>query len=202
MLVNDALEDLDLEGRIESKSKFNVFKWLKKHLSLDLFFTFFSRAFFSYLPLTVYSVINTPFFEQFNEGDKDLFQGLFLALSYVFISQLNSTNKRQESSYEFMHALRVFCGVICIVFSTTNEFEYRPWMFLFFLIVSMITLFYTARRQVIEKNILKSQSLSHEKRVKKVDFPEQYTYKSKLLDEYFKLIMKKNTDTPNNKDEQ
>jgi len=41
MLVNDALEDLDLEGRIESKSKFNVFKWLKKHLSLDLFFTFF-----------------------------------------------------------------------------------------------------------------------------------------------------------------
>lgn len=137
MKNNDALNDISLNAEpIKEKELIQAEK-------KDIWFNFFARVLFSYLPLSVYFIVNIPYFVTPPQDDHSFFKGLFLALSYVFISQTNAINIKQDALGNLLLGIKIFCGIICIAFFATDKIDLAWWIFLPLFIISLVTLYFT-----------------------------------------------------------
>ena len=136
-----AIKDIDQAAKkTKTKSPF----W---HILLN----FLAKALFSYLPLSVYRIVNVPYFKDSGQSSEQAFlQGMFLALSYVFISQVNSLSAKQDPLGNFLYSVKIFSGICCIVLFATDKFNLNFYTFSVFFIVSLITLFFSSRTTSID----------------------------------------------------
>lgn len=135
-----AIKDIDQAAKkTKTKSPF----W---HILLN----FLAKALFSYLPLSVYCIVNVPYFKDSGQSEQAFLQGMFLALSYVFISQVNSLSVKQDPLGNFLYSVKIFSGICCIVLFATDKFNLNFYIFSIFFIVSLITLFFSSRTTSID----------------------------------------------------
>lgn len=137
MKNDDALNDISLNAEPTKEEK------LLSVQRREILFNFLARVLFSYLPLSVYFIVNIPYFIQPPQSDQPFLKGLFLALSYVFISQTNVINIKQDAFGNLLLGIKIFFGILCIAFFATDKFALNWWLFLPFFIISLITLYCT-----------------------------------------------------------
>lgn len=137
MRNDDALNDISLDAEPTKE------KELLSAQRREILFNFLARVLFSYLPLSVYFIVNIPYFTIPPQDDQPFLKGLFLALSYVFISQTNAINIKQDALGNLLLGVKIFCGILCIAFFATDKFTLGWWLFLPLFIVSLITLYCT-----------------------------------------------------------
>ena len=137
MRNDDALNDINLNA--EPAKEKELIKSQKK----EILYNFFARVLFSYLPLSVYFVVNIPYFTNPPQNDQSFLKGLFLALSYVFISQTNAINIKQDALGNLLLGVKIFCAILCVAFFATDKFSLTWLLFLPLLIISLVTLYFT-----------------------------------------------------------
>lgn len=138
----DALADIEKASTKDST---------KKEPSLEIILNFISKTLFSYLPLVVYCIVNIPYYKlpKYDDNVEQLFlKNIFLALSYVFISQVNSLSFKQDAIGNFLYGIKIFFGICCIAFFATDKFHLTYWWFNFFFIISLCTLFFSVKQSV------------------------------------------------------
>lgn len=118
---------------------------------VEISFNFISKILFSYLPLVVYCVVNIPYYKEakpdnFIGIEQDFLKGMFLALSYVFISQVNSLSVKQDSFGNLLYGLKIFSCIFCIALFATNKFNLNYSWFSIFLFISLLTLFFSVKQ--------------------------------------------------------
>ncbi|QKF91488.1 hypothetical protein [Campylobacter sp. CCUG 57310] len=134
-MSNSALDDIEqTANQPKAKSPF----W-------DIILNFLAKALFSYLPLSVYCIVNIPYFKDIGQSEQTFLQGMFLALSYVFISQVNSLSFKQDALGNFLYSVKIFSGICCIVLFATDKFNLNLCIFFAFFAVSLTTLFFSSR---------------------------------------------------------
>ena len=97
------------------------------------------------MPLSVYIIVNIPYFTTPPQDEQPFLKGLFLALSYVFVSQSNMTYITSEVKGSLLLGAKIFLGILCIAFFATDKFAILWWHFIPFLIASFMTLYYTIK---------------------------------------------------------
>lgn len=137
MQNNDALNDLSLDAE-PKESELSAVKNKQ-----EIWFKFFARAFFSYLPISVYIIVNIPYFTTPAQEEQPFLKGLFLALSYVFISQSNVIYIKSDVKGNVLLGAKIFFGILCIAFFATDKFALSWLFFIPLLLVSFLTLYYT-----------------------------------------------------------
>ncbi|WP_103600320.1 hypothetical protein [Campylobacter concisus] len=140
MQNDDALNDLSLDAEPKKEGEIPTLK-----NNYEIWLKFFARAFFSYLPLSVYIIVNIPYFTTPPQDEQPFLKGLFLALSYVFVSQSNMTYITSEVKGSLLLGAKIFLGILCIAFFATDKFAILWWHFIPFLIASFMTLYYTIK---------------------------------------------------------
>lgn len=134
----NALEDIGKTSVSNIKQNEKAFR--------GIIFNYIAKVLFSYLPVCVYVIINIPYFKETAEkSDVNFFKGLFLALSYVFISQVNSLSIKKDNYANFLYSLKIFCGIICIALFASDKIIYNWYIVFIFIIISLITLFFTQK---------------------------------------------------------
>ncbi|GEM_PF-6963669 len=111
---------------------------------------FISKALFAYLPLCFYWIVNVPYFQGAKDGE--FMKGLFLALSYVFIAQLNV-----HVLDKFWHSLKIFCAIVCLALYTTDKFDPHWLCFVILLLVSALAIFCSNRENGLKPNKLSNE---------------------------------------------
>lgn len=71
---------------------------------------------------------------------------MFLALSYVFISQVNSLSVKHDSFGNLLYGLKIFSCIFCIALFATNKFNLNYSWFSTFLFISLLTLFFSVKQ--------------------------------------------------------
>ncbi|MCG3657929.1 hypothetical protein [Aliarcobacter butzleri] len=142
IVKNNALQDIANASTEKVKIKGPV---------LEISFNFLSKVLFSYLPLVVYCIVNIPYYKGITPDElivpeQDFLKGMFLALSYVFISQVNNLTFKPDSLGNLLYGLKIFSCIFCIALFATNKFNLNYLWFFTFFIVSLITLFFTVRQ--------------------------------------------------------
>lgn len=116
--------------------KTNKIDW-RKHYNKAIY-AFLPKALLSYLPMAIFVVLH--------HYDKDMtsfqyYDGLMLALGYVFISQVNNSRQSLLKLKDLLFSLNMFFGILCIIASVTKNIEIGVWVFSITICVSLITMY-------------------------------------------------------------
>lgn len=101
-------------------------------------YAFLPKALLSYIPLTIFSILYAFDDEMLSY---QFIKGLMLALSYVFISQVNNSRLSVLFLKDFLFSANMFFGVGCLIVSVTKSFQPQLWMFWICFIISAFLMY-------------------------------------------------------------
>ena len=123
-------EQIDIIKNEQGIKKYHI----KLKFNSNILFLFLTRIIYGYLPLLIYLIV---------KGLEDL-QGAFLALSYVFLSQVATTKLDKDPLNNLLFAGRIALAMISLSISFLyNNHLLKSWL-VFFIIcaISLFTLYF------------------------------------------------------------
>lgn len=124
------IEQIDIIQNEQSNKK----SFIKFKFNFNIFYLFLTRVVYGYLPLVIYLVV---------KGLKDT-QGAFLAISYVFLSQVATTKCSKDALNNFLFASRIALAIISLSISfLESDTFWKSWgIFIILCLISFITLYF------------------------------------------------------------
>lgn len=124
------IEQIDIIKNEQSNKKYFV----KFKFNFNIFYLFLTRVVYGYLPLVIYLIV---------KGLKDT-QGAFLAISYVFLSQVATTKYSKDAFNNFLFASRIALAIISLSISfLKSDTFWKSWgIFIILCLISLITLYF------------------------------------------------------------
>ncbi|MBZ7983511.1 MULTISPECIES: hypothetical protein [unclassified Campylobacter] len=142
--INEAASEYLNNSTLLKTNKINWVKHRNKFI-----YAFLPKALLSYLPMAIFMVLH------YYDKEMTSFQyydGLMLALSYVFISQVSNSRQSLLKLKDLLFSINMFFGILCIIASVTKSIEIGILIFSIVMCISLATMYLGIDENIISND--------------------------------------------------